>query len=883
VTVSSRQPSPPRPPRLAEWVLERLFPDRRDYSTVGDLAEEFQVRVESRGAFRARLWYRFEVARALPYRLKDILYWEVSMIRNYFVIALRLIRRHKVYSLINVAGLAVSMACALLIVFWVRDELSYDKFNAHLDSLYRVTCIGDTYAGFSSPAPFAPAVAAEVPEVAAAARVGRNPRLVFRHGDRTFYESGGISTDPELFTMFSFPLVKGDAAAALAGPSGIILSESLARQYFGAEDPIGQSLTCEGRVALNVGGIMADIPRNSHLRFDYAVSIKFAEAADFWGMAWGDFNFMTYVMTAGPADEPALAAKLNAVALRHNCPQIVRKMGVFSLQRLEDVYLHPLGPYDIPLGNIVQVRLFSLIAFFIALIAGVNFVNLATARAEKRAKEVGLRKVAGAERRQLVGQFFGESSLMTFLALLLAVVLAKAALPYFNALTGKALALRVLDPGILASLAAIGVFVGALAGTFPSLYLSSFEPAQVLKGSASFLSLPTRGRSGWIRRGSLRRVLVVGQFAVSIGLIAATLVVARQMAFVRQKSWNLERDQMLTIPFKENVGPKYALVRAALLEDPAIVAVTAKDSVPVFLNNYTSDVGWEGKTDRQNNISMETIRVDPHYFEAMDMPIVAGRGFSDDYPGDVGTAFVLNEEAVRLAGLRDPVGKWFSLYGHKGVIVGVVKDTYFQSFRQETRGQAYFLFRDMAADVSGVDVVLIRVKGGPAGAPFKAALAHIEKVWKSFNPATPFEFGFLDEAIAAQYMNETRQGRLFGIFATLAVVVSCLGLFGLASFTAEQRTKEIGIRKTLGASIPRIMLLLSADYSKAVLAANLVAWPLAWYLMARWLRGFVYRAPLGPWIFLGAGLAALLISWMTVALQTLRSARTNPVDALRFE
>jgi putative ABC transport system permease protein len=877
------QPAPPRPPRLAEWLLGRLFPDRRDYSTVGDLAEEFQARAEARGAFLARLWYRFELVRSLPYLLKDFLYWRVSMFRNYFVIAIRLIRRHKVYSFINLAGLAVSMACTLLIVFWVRDELSFDKFNVHLDRLYRVTCIGKTNSGFSSPAPFAPAVAAEIPEIAAAARVARNPRLVFRHGERVFYEAGGITTDPELFAMFSFPLVKGDAATALAGPSGILISETMARKYFGNENPIGKTLTCEGRYALSVGGVMADVPRNSHLRFDYAVSLKFAEAADFWGMAWGDFNFMTYIMTSGRPDEAALAAKLNTVAVSHSCFQVTHKMLAFSLQRLEDVYLHPLGPYDIPLGNIIYVRLFSLIALFISLIAGVNFINLATARAEKRAKEVGLRKVVGAERRQLVGQFFGESSLMTLLALLLAVVLTKAALPYFNALTGKDLTLRVFDPGLLVSLAAIGIFVGCMAGIFPSLYLSSFEPAQVLKGSASFVPFLKRGRSGWVRRGALRRILVVGQFAISIALIVATFVVARQMAFIRQKSWSLEHDQMLAIPFKENIGPKYEVVRAELLENPAVLAVAAKDSLPTSLNNNTNGVWWEGKTYEQNSISMETIRVDPHYFEAMGMPIVAGRSFSEDRPGDVGTAFVLNEEAVRKTGLRDPVGKSFALYGRKGVIVGVVKDTYFQSFRQEVRAQAYYLYPNTTTDVSGIDVVLIKVKGDPAGKPFKEAVAHIEKVWKSFNLATPFEFHFFDEALAAQYTSETRQGRLFGLFAVLAVFISCLGLFGLASFTAEQRTKEIGIRKTLGASIPDIMLLLSADFSKAVLAANLISWPLAWYLMTRWLRGFVYRAPLDPWIFFGAGLAALLISWLTVGLQTLRSARTNPVDALRFE
>jgi putative ABC transport system permease protein len=879
----SGKPAFRRPPRFAEWLLMRLYPDRGAYSTLGDLAEEFQARTEARGAFRARLWYRFELVRSLPYLLKDILYWRVSMFRNYLKVALRLMRRHKVYSFINVAGLAVSMACALLIVLWVRNELSYDKFNNNLKDIYRVTCVSRTISGFGSPAPFAPAVAGEIPEVVEAARVARNPRLVFRHGEHAFYEDNGITTDAALFRMFSFPLVKGDAETALEGPAGIIISETMARKYFGVEDPVGKTLNVEGRYALIVGGVMADIPGNSHFRFDYAVSIKFAEGAGFWGMQWGDFNFMTYIMTSGHTEEAALAAKLNTLAVSHNCPQVARKMLAFSLQRLEDIYLHPLGPYDIPLGNMAHVRLFSLIALFISLIAGVNFINLTTARAEKRAKEVGLRKVVGAERRQLVGQFFGESSLMTLLALLLAVVLARAALPYFNALTGKALTWRASDPGILASLAAIGAFVGCLAGIFPSLYLSSFEPSQVLKGSGPFVSFLKRGRSGWVRRGALRHVLVIGQFAVSIVLIVATFVVARQMAFVRQKSWSLERDQMLTIPFKENIGPRYDLVRTELLENPAVLAVAAKDSLPTLLNNNTSGVGWEGKTDDQSNISMETIRVDPHYFEAMGMPIVAGRGFSEDRPGDVGKAFVLNEEAVRKTGLRDPLGKWFSLYGRKGVIVGVVKDTYFQSFRQEVRAQVYYLYPDMIANTSGVDIVLVKVKGDPAGKPFQEAVAHIKKVWESVNTITPFEFHFLDKALDAQYTGETRQGRLFGLFAFLAVSISCLGLFGLASFTAEQRTKEIGIRKTLGATIPDIMLLLSADFSKAVLAANLISWPLAWYMMTHWLRGFVYRAPLSPWIFLGAGLAALLISWLTVGLQTLRSARTNPVDSLRYE
>ena len=873
----------PRPPRLAEWLLKRLHPDRGAYSTLGDLTEEFQARTEEKGLFMAGLWYRAQLVQSLPYLLKDIVCWRAIMFRNYLKVALRLMRKQKVYSFINIAGLAISMACALLIVFWVRDELGYDRFNKNLKDIYRVTCLGRVYTGFSSPAPFAPAVAEEIPEVVEAARVARNPRFAFRFGERAFYEADGITTDPALFRIFSFPLVKGNAETALAGPLGIVISETMARKYFGGEDPIGKTLDCEGRYAFMVGGVMADIPSNSHFRFDYALSIKFAEGGDWWGMDWGDFNFMTYIMTAGRPDETALAAKLNNLALSHKCPQVVEKEMAFSLQRLEDVYLNPLGPYDIPLGNIAHVRLFSLIALFISLIAGVNFINLATARAEKRAKEVGLRKVVGADRRQLIGQFFGESSLMTLLALVLAVVLARAALPYFNALTGKAFSLRVFDPGILLSLAAIAFFVGLLAGTFPSLYLSSFEPAQVLKGSAAFMPFLKGRRSGWVRRGALRRALVIGQFAVSIALIVATFVVARQMAFIRQKSWSLAQDQMLYIPIKENLGPKYDLVRSELLKNPAIIAVAAKDSLPSELNNNTNGISWEGKTADQNSVYMETIRVDTHYFETMGMPIVAGRGFSGDFPGDVGAAYVLNETAVRQTGLREPVGKSFSLYRQKGVVVGVVKDTFFQTLRQEIRAQAYYLYRDMAADVSGQDIVLIHVKGGPDGRPFREAVAHIKTVWKSVNVNTPFEYHFLDEALDSQYRNERRQGRIFGVFAFLAVLISCLGLFGLAAFTAEQKTKEIGIRKTLGASVPDIVLLLSGDFSKAVLAASMLSWPLAWYAMSGWLRGFAYKTSMSPWIFVGAGLIALVISWITIALQTLRSARTNPVDALHFE
>ncbi len=797
------------------------------------------------------------------------------MFKNYLKVAWRNMVRQKGYSFINIFGLAISMACALLIVSWVRDELSYDKFHAHKDNIYRITAVGKIYSGFSSPAPFAPAVEAEIPEVSAAARVGRIfGRVFLKAGKRAFYEDNGICADASLFKIFTFPLLKGTPESALAGPERVIISESLSQKYFGSEDPINKTLVLEGRWPMTVGGVMADIPRNSHLRFDFALSMAFVQDGKWWGMEWGDFNFMTYIQTVPGADEQALIGKLNRVALAHKCPQVFYKQLAFSVQHLNDIYLNPLpGGWDIPLGDKKSVYLFSVIAFFIALIAGINFINLTTARAEKRSKEVGLRKVIGAGRKQIIGQFFGESSLLTLLALILAVLLAKLAMPVFNVLTGKQLVFSLFDPGTFISLGVIACFIGLLAGIFPSLYLSSFQPAHILKGRSH----------GWVKKGSLRRILVIAQFAISIALILATAVVFKQMRFISQKSWHSSRDTVLYIPFKENIGPRYELVRNRLLEHPAISAVGAKDCLPTLINNKTSGISWQGKTDAQKDIYMETIRIDFHYLETMGLDIVAGRDFSPAFPGDAGKAFILNKEAVRQAGIRNPIGKTFSLYREPGLIVGVVKDSYFHNFRQDQqRAQVYYLFKDLPAESADSGVVMIRVRGA-AGRPLSDVIGHIRRVWSSVNSSAPFEFNFLDQAIAAQYASDRRQGRLFGAFAFFAVFISCLGLFGLASYIQEQRTKEIGIRKTLGASIPNIVLLLSQDFTKAVLIANLIAWPLAYMAMSRWLQEFAMRTSIGAGVFLISGLLALAIALLTIGCQAIRAARANPVDSLRYE
>jgi len=802
-----------------------------------------------------------------------------GLLLNYLKVALRNFRRQSGYSLINILGLAIGMACSLLIVLWVRDESGYDRFHRNGRDIYRIITIGKNGNDFSSPAPFAPAVAAEIPEVVAAVRVHNIPRVTFQHENRVFYEENGITADASLFRIFSFPLVQGDIDRAFAAPDTIILSSSMARKYFGSEDPIGKTLLVEGQIPMEVAGIMRDVPRRSHFRFDYVIPFKFVEAHPLWGLEWGDFNFKTYIQTRPQRNEAEIIRKLNQVALKHNCWPVVHKTASFSIQRLHDIYLNPIGPYDIPLGSRTNVYLFSLIALFIVLIAAINFINLLTARAEKRAREIGLRKVIGADRRQIIGQFFGESLLITLLSLPLAVTLVWIAMPHFNALTGKEFALQVLAPDMLWSLAAIACVIGLLAGAFPALYLSAIQPVHIFQKSIPFRSSRRNRPAGWVKFGTLRRVLVTSQFIISITLILATLVVGSQLRLMRQKSWHLDRDQIITIPVKENIGPKYDLVRSELLKNRAITNVAAKDWKPIGMRNDTNGVTWEGKSEDQNSILMGTTQIDVNYFTAMGMEFVAGRGFSAAFPGDKGTAYVLNEKAVEKAGLKDAVGKSFAVGEQKGTIVGIVKNTYFESLRQALRPEVFYLINGLAEDSSDA-TVFIRVQGGM---PLPAAITHIQKVWNSVNLHAPFEYHLLDQQIAAQYGSEQRLEKLFGIFAMLAIFISCMGLFGLVSFVAEQRTKEIGIRKVLGASIPGIIYLLTRGFCKQVLLANLLAWPAIYFIMGKWLQNFAFRISIGINLFIFAGTLVLLVALLTAGFQAVKVARMNPTRSLRCE
>ncbi len=623
---------------------------------------------------------------------------------------------------------------------------------------------------------------------------------------------------------------------------------------------------------------MRDVPRQSHFRFDYVIPFRLAEALSIWGMGWGDFNFKTYVQTQPQRSEAEVIRKLNQVALVHKCPAVVRGGAVFSIQRLEDVYLNPIGPYDIPLGSKTQVIVFSMIALFIALIAGINFINLATARAEKRAREIGVRRVIGADRRQIAAQFFGESLLITGLAVPLALLLAWVAMPCFNELTGKEFSLQLVSPDVWISLTGIAGLVGLLSGVFPALYLSGIQPLHAFKEAGPLRSAGGSRTAGWVGRGALRRILVTVQFVIAITLIVATLVVDSQLQKIREESWRLDQDQIVTVPMKENVGRKYDLFRSELLKSGAIADVAAKDWKPIGMKNDTTDVWWEGKTQDQAAILMGTTQIDANFFTTMDMDLVAGRGFSAAFPGDREAAYVLNELAVEKAGLQDAVGKSFAVGRRKGTVVGVVKNTICQSLRLEPRPEVYYPIGDFAEECAD-GTVFIRIRGGRA---LSAVMAHI----RSLEPRQficSLRVPFPRPADRRPVRGEQRLGKAVRRLRPAGHFHFLLGLLGLVAFTAEQRTKEIGIRRALRASVPRIVSMLCREYLVLVALANVVAWPIAYISMRRWLEGFVYRTDIGIGLLLPAGLAALLIALCSVSVQAVRAARANPVDSLRYE
>jgi putative ABC transport system permease protein len=776
---------------------------------------------------------------------------------SYVKIATRKMRNQKAHSFINVAGLALGLACSMLILYWVRDELSFNMFHENADRLYNVNKayqIGaKTEVNNSTPYPLARAVRENVPEVEDATAFYRTGGLV-RFEDKSSYERRVCVADTSFFRMFTFPFVKGDPSTALGQPGSAVVTESCAAKYFGGGEALGRTLTLDQTKDLLITGVIEDIPSNSDIQFDI-----FAAAP---GMLrpgaeenWGSHYLSTYALLRRGADVAAAEAKVSAL-IQARLPE--EKISA-RLQPLRQIHLYTADGRE---EGMKYVYFFSVIGAFVLIIACINYVNLSTARSERRAKEVGLRKVVGASRSQIARQFFGESAIVTVIALALAVVLIQLFKGPFNALTGKTLEAAGLGPGFVAGLLVIAAATVLGSGLYPALVLSSFGPARMFRDVVR--------RSG--RKAALRKTLVVVQFSLTIILLIGTAVIYRQLRFVQNTDLGFDQKDVVYLRMNDKVKENYDAFRTELMRLPEVAGVARASELPMEIWSITRGVTWEGQ-DTPGGAAFGFAAVDHDTLDLMGMTITAGRSFSREFPADKDN-FILNEKAIEVMKMKDPVGKPFRLSeDSKGTIVGVVKD--FHSLPLTYAIEPLVI----VMDPDYYRVVLVRVRPG-AG---KTAMARIETAWKAMAPGYPFEYRFVDDRFGLNYAQELRAGKVFGYFVVIAVFISCLGLLGLASFTAEQRTKEIGIRKTLGASTSGVVTLLTKQFLKWVALSNVVAWPVAYFAMRGWLNHFAYRARIGLPVFVLAGGLALVVALLTVSFQAVKAARANPVDSLKYE
>jgi len=780
------------------------------------------------------------------------------MFRKHLTFAWRHIVRHKLFSFINIAGLAVGMACFILIMIWVRDEQSHDRFHRHKDRLYLLTVIhpGDI-TDPNVPYALAPIMANECPEIARYTRIyelGALKTCSFRTRPDSgpsvmFYEDKVDLVDPSFFAMFSFPFIYGNPETALQTPDSLVLSEKASLKYFGGKNPLGQKLTFNNRADMTVRGVVR-IPARSTLQFDFLAPLRNEMSTD-WN--WRD---PSYVLLNEGVSLPAFRAKIASIMDKHS---------PFPNADALRVDVKPLTDIHLDFGRRIYVYLFSLIALFILFIACINYMNLATAGSAHRAREAGLRKVVGAGRAQLMRQFLGESVLLSLLALLLSLLMVTLCLPLLNSVAAKQMTFAPFqDPLICFLLAALAVAVGVVSGIYPAFFLAAGRPVETLKASTNLKS----GRS------SFRVVTVTGQFIISILLIACTLVVFDQLNYTRERPLGFRTDHIVEVPMNPTLGSRFDAYKSELLRNPHILNVTAGQSVPYDEDCKTSGVVWEGMDPATVPMVRYSI-TQLDYLETFGMNLLQGRGFKNEYPQDRNN-YVINEEAAKYMGMDAPVGQTLTFWGVRGRIIGVVKNFHHVSLHRRILPH---IFNVNPRHYGWLKYIFIRVATGNVPDTMK----YIKETSMKYAPGYPVATRFIDRGVGELYRSEQRLGKIFGTFAFIAVFISCLGIFGLASFTAERRTKEIGIRKTLGASVSSIVVLLSREFTRWVLLANIIAWPLGWYAMHRWLENFAYRVDLSPVVFALAGALSFITAALPIGFQTLRAACANPVDVLKYE
>ena len=863
--------SPPKTyrPRMALRILRRILPREDARYLIGDIVEIFEEARAERGLLYARLWIWTQVLIGIPRFIQHHAYWSIQMFRNYLISTFRNLRKNKLHSFINIAGLAIGLSCVLLILLFVRYELSYDSFNRNKDRIFRVVLdsIHDDGPFPMAPTmlPLAPALRRDFPEVEHATRISERNSILVRGGENRYYESLYFA-DPQIFFIFDLPLQQGNPASALSEPYSIVLTNVMAEKYFGRSDPVGKVLRINDLYDFTVTGVLAEIPQTFHLRIKMLASFDSLrnEEKDRWE-DWDTFsNDYTYILLATGADPEELEKRLPAFQQKYAGADIAKKQRLW-LQPLRDIHFSSLNYDDAVTYEKGPLYAFSAIALFIMILACVNFMNLATARSAGRAREVGMRKVVGARRTQLILQFMTESILIVFVAVVGAVGLVYLFLPRFGMFLNRQIAFDLLgNPGMIVMLLAIGLFTGFFAGSYPALMLSAFSPVRTLR------SIRIQGN----KRFSFRTIFVILQFAVSITLIIATLSVYQQLGYMKSKELGFSSSQVVVIPLQNSPLRKNPeSFKNAILNNTDVLGVSCASGTPGSGSSHASNYVLD-TPEGEKEIYIQTIYTDFDFVDTFGLKILDGRDFSEEFSTDRGKTYILNETAARQMGWESPVGKTIARGGENpGQVIGVVEDFHYYSMRSRIRPIALNIRPSQFSYVSA------RIRPGEAS----RTLRFLEETWNKFAPEYPFEHFFTDEKFDRYYRYEQKVGELFGLFAILAIVISCLGVFGLISYTAEQSTKEIGVRKVLGASTAGIILLLSKRFVRWVLAANVVAWPLAWFAMNKWLEGFAYRVSLNPLFFPLAGLTALAIALATVSYHSIKTAFTDPADSLRYE
>ena len=789
------------------------------------------------------------------------------MFKNYLKIAIRNLIKYKGYSFINITGLAIGLACSIFILLWIQDELMFDKFHKNIDNLYRLEqdqfYSGETFHVNVTPYPVGPAYKEQLPEVSNACRQSWMPDILFKYNEKIITQENVIAADPALFEMFSFPIISRSTNEILLDPHSMVITRETAEKYFGNEDPVGKVINLNKEFDFTVSAVCEKPPHNSSIQFDVVLPFEFLREIGRWNENWGSNSITTYLELQPNVSTVDVDKKLTGI-LRQNSD---KSTNVYMVAPLKDLHLYSYFGYGEPNQDIQYVYIFSIIALFVLLIACINFMNLATAKSANRAKEIGLRKVTGANRFGLVKQFFGESVLMAGIGTILAVLIVFLLLPLFNELTSKELPKDILiNPVILGGLVFITLLTGIIAGLYPSVYLSSFQPVQVLKGTLK------TGAKG----STFRRVLVVFQFSLSIFLIVGTVIVYSQLDYMKNKKLGYDKEHLVYSFMPRDVKPKYDLLKNRLKNLANVVEVSAGDHRPNYIGSNTGGVEWDGK-DPEMKVLIGTHSVDFNYLKATGIELVEGRDFKEDFQADVwmdSTAnFIVNEEVVKLMNKKSVVGERLSMWGRTGHIVGVMKNFHYRSIKDKIEPLLFMLRPEQ------VDFICVRI--APNTVP--STMDEIETVWSELFPDNPFEFQFVDKDFEWMYRREQQMVDLLKYFAVMAVIIACLGLFGLSSFSAEQRTKEIGIRKVLGANEPSLVLMLCKEFIVLVSISSLVAWSLSYYVMYEWLQGFAYRFDLGVDIFLFSGILALAISLLTVSYQAIKAAIANPVKALKYE